>query len=398
MTDASPADGYDLFDAGYRNDPAPIWEAVRAGACPVAHTDKWGGSYLLTRYDDIRDAARDPQRFSSRAVEVAGPLESAGGLHLPPLTSDPPRHKPHRDVLMPFFLPKRTAAYEHYIRETSRALATDIAAKGAGDAVSDYAQHLTLGVLTTLLGVPPSDRFTDWMVRMIRVGPRDQAVRAEVIQEILGYLEGLLDERTRHPTGGDDLMSYLVDAECDGAPLTRKHKLGAAFLVLLAGADTTWSAIGASIWHLATHDEDRDRILADPALLTTAVEEFLRAYAPVTVGRITTTDIDLHGCPVSRGERVLLPFGAANRDPDVFDDPDSVLIDRRRNRHLTFGTGAHRCLGSNLARLELRIALEEWLRAMPHFRLTDPDGIEWSGGQTRGPERVDIEVVSEELR
>ena len=112
------------------------------------------------------------------------------------------------------------------------------------------------------------------------------------------------------------------------------------------------------------------------------------------MGRITVADTEMHGCPVNRGERVLLPFGAANRDPDVFDDPDEVVIDRRRNRHLTFGSGAHRCLGSNLARLELRVALEEWLRAMPCFRLAAPDAVEWSGGQTRGPERVDIYVES----
>jgi hypothetical protein len=388
----SAADGFDIFGADYRQDPVPTWRTVRTGACPVARTDKWGGSYMLARYDDIRDAARAPERFSSRAIEVAGPLEAAGGLYLPPLTSDPPDHKPHRDILMPFFMPRRTAAYEDFIRTQARRLAGDIAAAGAGDAVSDYAQHLTLAVLTRMLGVPPGGQFTEWMVRMIRVGPRDQAVRTEAVREILAYLEAQLTDRTEHPTGGDDLLSYLVDAEMDGVALSRKHKLGSAFLVLIAGADTTWSAIGASIWHLASHDEDRHRILADPKLLDTATEEFLRAYAPVTVGRIVTSDTELHGCPVARGQRVVLPFGAANRDPEVFDNPDDIVLDRRRNRHLTFGTGAHRCLGSNLARLELRIAVEEWLRVMPEFRLADPGAVEWSGGQTRGPERVDIQV------
>src|SRR6202012_5988494 len=234
---ASVADGYDLFGADYRDDPVPTWRAVRGGACPVAHTAKWGGSYMLSRYDDIRDAARAPERFSSRAVEVAGPLEAAGGLYLPPLTSDPPEQKPHRDVLMPFFMPKRTAAYEDFIRAEARALAEKIAAAGAGDAVSDYAQHLTLAVLTRMLGVPPGGRFAEWMVRMIRVGPRDQAVRAEAVREILGYLEAQLTDRIEHPTNGDDLLSYLVDAEVDGVALSRKQKLGSAFLVLIAGAD-----------------------------------------------------------------------------------------------------------------------------------------------------------------
>ncbi|MDT7711218.1 MAG: hypothetical protein QOG20_6825 [Pseudonocardiales bacterium] len=391
-TSTCPADNYDLFGAEYRNDPAPTWEAARSSGCPVAHTGEWGGSYMLTRFDDIRDAARNPEQFSSRAIEVAGPLESAGGLFLPPLTADPPHHKPQRDVLMPYFMPARTAEYEDFIRATARGLAEGIASRGHADAVGDYAEHLTLAVLSELLGVPPGGRFSEWMVRMIRVGGRDQAVRAEVVREIIAYLDGILTERTEHPNGSTDLMSYLVDAEMDGQPLTRKHKLGSAFLVLIAGADTTWSAIGSSIWHLATHDDDRRRMLDDPSLLDTAAEEFLRAYAPVTVGRMVNSDVELHGRSVSAGERVLLPFGSANRDPEVFEAPDEVRIDRKRNRHLTFGSGAHRCLGSNLARLELRIAIEEWLRVMPHFHLTDPDNIEWSGGQTRGPERVDVQI------
>ncbi len=385
-------DGYDLFSPAYRDDPAPMWQATRAGGCPVARTERWGGSHMLTRFDDIRDAARNPELFSSRAVEVAGPLEAAGGLLLPPLTSDPPRHRPERDVLMPYFLPARTAAYEGFVRDQARELAAGIAARGGGDAVGDYAQHLTLAVLSELLGVPPGGRFTEWMVRMIRVGARDQAVRAEVVREIISYLDGIRTEREHQR--GDDLVSYLVDAEMDGEPLSRKHQLGSAFLVLIAGADTTWSAIGSSIWHLATHDDDRRRLLAEPALMATAVEEFLRAYAPVTVGRITTSDVELHGRRVRAGERVILPFGAANRDPEVFEAPEEVRIDRRRNRHLTFGTGAHRCLGSNLARLELRVALEEWLRVLPHFRLVDPAAVGWSGGQTRGPERVDVRVAT----
>jgi hypothetical protein len=226
---------------------------------------------------------------------------------------------------------------------------------------------------------------------MIRIGPKDQSVRAQAVGEILDYLGALLDERTAEPR--DDLISYLASAEIDGEPLSRKHQIGAAFLVLIAGADTTWSAIGASLWHLASHDDDRRRLVADPALVDTATEEFLRVYAPVSVGRLTQEALELHGRSIAVGERVLLAFGAANRDPEVFEAPNEIRIDRTRNRHLTFGSGGHRCLGSNLARLELRITLEEWLRAIPDFRLVDPAGVEWSGGQTRGPERVEFTVT-----
>ncbi|MGH8997775.1 MAG: cytochrome P450, partial [Acidimicrobiia bacterium] len=164
------------------------------------------------------------------------------------------------------------------------------------------------------------------------------------------------------------------------------------FLFLIAGADTTWSAIGASLWHLGTHPADREHLVVEPALLGTAIEELLRVYAPVTMGRLTTAEIELCGRSIPARARVLLPFGAANRDPDVFDDPDVVRLDRRRNRHIAFGSGPHRCLGAPLARLELRVALEEWLAAMPDFELVDPAAVEWSGGQVRGPVRLDVRV------
>ena len=258
--------------------------------------------------------------------------------------------------------------------------------------MADFAQPLTLGALTQLLGVPPTDapRFVDWMLRLIRIGGKDQAVRARTVSDILAYVDGLLEERAASPR--DDLLSYLVTAEIDGEPLSRRHKLGAAFLVLLAGADTTWSAIGACLWHLATHPGDRRRLAADPATIASALEELLRFYAPVTIGRLARIDVELHGRRIPAGDRVLLAFGAANRDPATFDDPDTCDLDRSQNRHLTFGSGPHRCLGAHFARAELRISLQEWLRAMPEFHLSDPQAVEWTGGQVRGPERLDFQV------
>jgi cytochrome P450 len=382
------ADDYDLYSAEFRADPHAQFAAMRSSGCPVAHSGKWGGSWMFSGYDDVRDLARDAERFTSRAVEVAGPLNAAGGLYLPPLTSDPPRHRPDRDVLMPYFMPAQVARMEPMIRTESRRLVAALAARGEGDVIADYAQPLTLAVLTSILGVPDGSQITDWMIRMIRVGPMDQQVRAGAVREIIAYLDGLLAERERAGNTGDDLLSYLNRAEIDGEPLSRRHRIGAGFLVLIAGADTTWSAIGSSLWHLATQPRDRQRLADEPRLLDTAIEEFLRYYAPVTVGRLAREDVEAHGRRVPAGDRVILPFAAANRDPAVFDDPDELRIDRRRNRHLTFGSGVHRCLGSNLARLELKVTLQEWLAAMPRFRLADGERIEWSGGQTRGPERV----------
>jgi hypothetical protein len=235
-------------------------------------------------------------------------------------------------------------------------------------------------------------RFVDWVIRLLRLGPQDQQVRKAVIDESLAYLDKLLDERSGQP--GDDLISFLAHATLEGQPLSRKHQLGSLFLLVLAGADTTWNTIGASIWHLGKNPADRARLHAEPRLLqTTAVEEFLRVYAPVSVARITTENVELHGRCIAKQERVILPLAAANRDPEVFEDPDVVKLDRQRNPHLTFNSGIHRCLGSNLARLEVRVALEEWLRAVPDFEATNAEPLDWSGGNVRGPEQVLVRVA-----
>ena len=166
--------------------------------------------------------------------------------------------------------------------------------------------------------------------------------------------------------------------------------LGMAALVLIAGVDTTWSAIGSSLWHLATTPGDRERLVAEPELMPVAVEELLRAYSPVTMARVVTEDLEFHGCPMKEGEKVLMNFPGANRDPAAFPDADKVVLDRQLNRHVAFGSGIHRCAGSNLARMELQIALETWLEAIPAFRLADGAEVTWAGGQVRGPRRLPV--------
>jgi cytochrome P450 len=184
-------------------------------------------------------------------------------------------------------------------------------------------------------------------------------------------------------------LSDLLAARVDGEPVEDSIILGMAMLTLIAGIDTTWSAIGASLWHLATHDADRERLVAEPELLPTAVEELLRAYAPVTMARLVTKDTEVAGCPMRAGDKVLMSFPAANRDPSVFERADEVVLDRQANRHVAFGSGIHRCAGSNLARMELRVALAEWLARFPSFHLDDGPVL-WAGGQVRGPRAIPV--------
>jgi hypothetical protein len=183
-----------------------------------------------------------------------------------------------------------------------------------------------------------------------------------------------------------------MDAELYGQKLEPIHIAGTMALLLIAGIDTTWSAIGASLWHLAGAPADRERLVAEPGLLPTAMEEFLRAYAPVTMARLVKDDMEWHGAEMKADDWVLLPFPAANRDPEQFDRADEVVIDRQVNRHAAFGLGIHRCVGSHLARMELRVALEVWLERLPEFSLADPAGVVWSTGQIRGPRKLPLRI------
>jgi len=206
------------------------------------------------------------------------------------------------------------------------------------------------------------------------------------IDQMKAYFLEMAEQRRKTP--GDDLISYLLAARINGNPLSDNHFFGSLRLLLVAGIDTTWSAIGASLWHLATHDEDRHRLVQEPRLLSVAVEELLRAYAPVTMAREIVADTEIGGTMFRKGEMVLLSFPAANRDPEMFENADRVVIDRAENRHAAFGLGIHRCIGSNLARMEINVALSEWLARIPEFQL-DPEGTaRWSQGTVRGPRQL----------
>lgn len=374
-----------------------IWDELRS-SCPVAHSSRFGGTWLPTRHEDVSAIAHDTEHYTSNSVIVADfrPDVPAPMGFAPPITSDPPFHEFARKLLLPAFSPKAINVLEEPTREFCGELIDDLLGRSPGegdvvDAATGYAQHIPVRVIAHLLGVPASDgdRFRTFIHRILerpgQSGPVDEA------DLLTTYLFGVVEDHRRSPR--DDLVSYLIDIEIGGEPLSDEHVIGTLALLLIAGIDTTWSAIGASLWHLAQHPEDRERIVADPAVMTFAVEEFLRLYAPVTMARIVAADTEIGGCPVAAGDWVLLPFPAANRDPAAFPDAEKFVIDRQRNRHAAFGLGIHRCIGSNLARLELRIALEEWMRRVPEFELADPDGVRWSTGQVRGPRTLPVRVL-----
>ena len=259
------------------------------------------------------------------------------------------------------------------------------------DAAHDYAENIPARIVCHILGLPLED--ADLLKEYIQLELVDLPFfeRPQPRVMMFEYLRDVILDHVDNPR--DDLTSHLLSATLDGEPLELTHVGGTMALLIIAGIDTTWSSIGASLWHLAQHDEHRERLLAEPELMPFAIEELLRAYAPVTMARKVVEDVEVGGCPMKQGDWVLLPFPSANRDPAFFDHADEVIIDRPENRHATFGLGIHRCAGSNLARMEMRVAIETWLDRYPEFSLDDPDAVRWAGGQVRGPRTLPIRVA-----
>ena len=245
-----------------------------------------------------------------------------------------------------------------------------------------------------MLGFPEEDieQFFEF-VRIILEGidhpEEDRIIEFEPVEK---YFVAQIEDHMDNPR--DDLTTYLLNVELDGQNLALEHVFGTMILILVAGIDTTWSAIGSTIWHLAQNPDDLARLVNEPDLMPVAIEEFLRFYAPVTMARLVKHDMDYLGCPMKEDDWILLGFPAANRDPVVFKDADKFIIDRAENRHVAFGLGIHRCAGSNLARLEMRIALEEFIKRYPKFELAEPDAVTWAPGQIRGPRNLPIRILS----
>jgi len=384
------------LDPAWAADPYPIQDDLRQ-RCPIAHTGRFGGAWLPTCYADIAAIAYDTERFSSRTIIVGNvrpprDLAPAGGS--PPITSDPPFHREARRLLLPAFTKTAVSKQEPMTAALCHSLIDDLRGKDVVDAARDYAQHIPMRVIAEILGFPPQDapQFREFVENTLEGINRPPAERLTRMSALFHYLLAQVHDHLSHPR--DDLTTYLINAELGGRRLEPAHIVGTMALLLVAGIDTTWSALGAALWHLATTPADRHRLVNEPALLPTAIEEFLRAYAPVTMARLVKHDMRWGGVDMKADDWILLSYPAANRDPAQFDRAGQVIIDRQVNRHAAFGLGIHRCLGSHLARMELRVALETWLKRIPEFTLADPGLVTWSAGQVRGPRTLPLRIAA----
>jgi cytochrome P450 len=360
-----------LFDPGFARCPQPVYGQMHA-QCPVSR-QAFIGTPVLARYEDVLWALRHPEIFSSEME-----MQLALGTERPmiPQQIDPPAQTRYRKLLDPHFSRKRMSALEPALRAQANALIDRFEADGRCDFDPAFAIPLPCSAFLSLLGLPQSDlelflRLKNGIIRPggdLRDPESMLQIRKESGRQISAYFEEVIRDRRAQPR--EDLMSELVRLEAGGERLSETELLDICFLMLLAGLDTVTATLGCNIAYLAANPEQRRRLVDEPALIPNAVEELLRWETPVTgVPRVVKRAVTVGGVELREGELVTLLLGASNVDASEFPDAMRVDFDRERNRHLAFGGGPHRCLGSHLARMELRVALEEWHRRIGDYAI-----------------------------
>ncbi len=383
----SPSFVYDPSQPDFQDRIYDVYRTLRDRH--PAYRNEEQGWWALSRFADVRAAANDPQTFSSEGHSMAVGL-------LPHIQMmDPPRHDRLRSLVSVAFTPRRMSEMEPRVREIARELIDGFAARGRCDLLRDFARHLPSRVIGELIGVPPERRetFLHWTEAMVEVNAGES--QAETIfapaRNIYAEFAKLLEERRAERR--DDLMSALLDAEIEGERLSQEELLGFCFVLIVAGNDTTTNLIANGAVLLAHEPEQRCRLAADPSLIPGAVEEMLRCESPAqALPRRVTRDVELHGRTLPAGSEVKLVWEAANRDEREFEDPDRFDVTRDIKRQLAFGQGVHFCLGSNLARLEARVAFEELLGRLSAYELaSEPRWLTsiWARAHAAVPVRFD---------
>jgi cytochrome P450 len=345
-----------------------VWDKLRQhGSALRSDLAGWNVWYLLG-FDDAREAFQRSDLFSSRVVSPF--VEAKDQMPWIPLTLDPPEHQKYRRLLNPWFSEATAADTTPRVRERCVELIESFRASGRCDLVADFARLYPTTIFMKIMGLPveESGKFLGWIDALMHTSDAADpggAIRAGAQQTIAQYLGELINARREDPRG--DLVTYLTHAKVDDRPLTDMELLAISFLLYMAGLDTVAGMLTYIFRHLAEHPDHRKTLREHPESIPDAVEEFLRYYAIVTTSRFVTRDVEFAGCPMRAGDRVVLPTAASNRDPRQLADADKFILDRPQNRHLSFGGGPHRCLGSHLARVELAVAIEEWHRRIPDY-------------------------------
>jgi len=353
---------FDHNSKEFRADPIPYYQKLREGG--TGKSKNYGGVWFVPTYEDILKMSHDTESFSPAQGTMFPPMNTP----LIPMETDPPIHGKYRQLLMREFAPKAIAEWAPVIRQTASDMLDEIFAEPPYDLGLDYAKMMPTAVICEILGIKFEPVFQQWVEDSVYSRIDDRAAAQAATDSIYKMFGELLTERRENP--GKDLVSLVANAEVDGEPLSDEVVLDFCHFLLVAGLDNTGFTIRALLMQIGQDPELQKRLIENPKDIPNAVEEALRFFSPViALGRHATKDVEFSGCPMHKGEGTVMLFGCANRDPKEFENPDEFDIDRFPNRHVAFGVGPHRCLGSNLARVEITIAIEEALKKFPNYKL-----------------------------
>ncbi len=373
--------------------PFPVYRRLRDEA-PCYH-DSELGFWALSRYDDVLRALHDPTTFCSRYGIT---LEEGNSLPML-LTTDPPEHTAMRRLVSRAFTPRRVADLEPAIRALSTRYLDELREQDDADIITGYAALLPMDVISKLLGVPDADQlelkgWSDALLHREEGVPDVTPIGIDAGYRLYKYFTAFVEDRRAHP-GGDDFTAALIAAESDGEFLTDEQVVGFCFLLIIAGNETTTKLLGNCLLAMQRFPSERAKVLANPARIPDAIEEILRYEGSTQVmARTLTADVTLHGESVPDGDKVLLLLGSGNRDERVWDRPDAFDIDRAwPTHHLAFGHGIHVCLGAALARLEMRVSLEEFLPRHPRYEIDESRLVRVHSGNVRGYSRMPIHLA-----
>jgi cytochrome P450 len=363
------------MDANMAANPQPTFKMLRDEMPVLSMPMGSNTGVLLSRKEDVDFALRHTEIFSSNMDAV----DLKNKRPMIPLQIDPPEHKKFRKLLDPIFSPRKMAAMDQEVADLVNHLIDGFIERGELDFAKEFSVPFPSQVFLTLLGLPLDELDTfltmkDGIIRPEHVtgthqgSPEAGEYQQRIADSVYEYFEKILDEREKEPR--EDLLSHFLSADVDGDRLTREDILDICFLFLIAGLDTVTATLDCMFSFLAQHPDHRRELSENPDIIPNAIEELLRWETPVMmVSRVAVQDTELAGCPVHEGDHAIVVIGSANTDEAEFPDADEVRFDREVNRHIAFGGGIHRCLGSHLARLELRVALREWHKRIPEYEI-----------------------------
>jgi cytochrome P450 len=376
-----PALNVNIGNAGPVHSHFEEWDALRE-RYPAFWNEGDGGHWVLTRFDSIRHALQEHGTFSNESTIISDPDPA---YKMIPTFLDPPEHGKYRQLYNARFSPAMVERVSDFARQACNEAIDAFIDSGRCDLIEDFADPYPTKVFLSSVNLPIEDTalFVGWVTAIFAgLSGKDPEGGAAAMGELREYFADMLEDRRQRPQDVDlDMLSYLLDARIDGEPLSQDDLLWMCMVLVLAGLDTTKSQLGYNFHYLATHPGDRRRLVEDPSLIPGAIEELLRVNAFVPPARKLKQDVEIEGCPMKKGQMVLMPLWAACRDPRAFEGGPEVRIDRESNRHIAFGAGPHRCAGAHLARRELLVAMQEWHKRIPDYELATGDTLVEHGWQ-----------------